>query len=85
MKLYCINVELLMDSKNPPWAHMYEFEKSLADFLAAHGVQAEKVEYPNGGQGELSFFLSPIEDIPLPQPPKQTSPAKILKKLQKGK
>lgn len=84
MKLYTIEVELFMDAKNPPWSHMFEFEKALADFLAAHGVQAEKIESPTGGEGELKLFLSPIE-MEVPKPPKQTPPGKILKKLQKGK
>ena len=84
MNLIRLEVSLDMDKKNPPWANMYEFEKSFADFLAAHGIQAEKIEYAEGSSRHLCLMLSPME-IPMEEVKKQTPPGKILKKLQERK
>lgn len=49
--------------------NLYEFEKSLTDFFAAHGMEAEIVKTVEGaGQGRI-LLLSKMQMIPLPKEP----------------
>lgn len=48
------------------WAHLYEFEKSLSDFFAAHGMEAEFVKNVEGSGGNKMLLISKIQEITAP-------------------
>jgi len=80
MKRIRFTITIEMDDKNPPWDNAYDYRKSYRDFLAAHGVQGEPIEYMNGSSNDVVFYLTPIEIIELPKKP-QTPPSKVFENL----
>ncbi len=58
------------------WSSGYQFEKTLADYYGAHGVEAEIIP-TQGGTGRRVIYLTAIQ-IPEAKPVKQeTKPVKI--------
>ncbi len=51
------------------WAHLYEFEKSLADFFAAHGMEATVIRPIEGGSAGRTLIIEKMEIVALPQAP----------------
>lgn len=43
--------------------HLYEFEKSLSDFFAAHGMEAEVIKTVEGGGGNRMLLITRIQEI----------------------
>lgn len=73
------------------WNKLSEFEQDLADFFAAHGLEAEPLITMDGSQNVM--VLSKIQAIPtlqntkgvnLPKGPKAEKSDKIVKNLTKG-
>lgn len=72
---------VIMDGKNPPYTTVFDLVKSIANGQKEKGVEVTEIESPGGPANERYLHFC-VEEPPLPQPPKQTAPAKILKKLQ---
>lgn len=50
------------------WSHLYEFEKSLSDFFAAHGMEAEVIKTVDGAMGTKVLAITRIQTIVAPPP-----------------
>lgn len=43
------------------WQHAYQFEQDLADFFAAHGMEADKIRTVDGGVSRRVLYIQPIQ------------------------
>lgn len=76
-----VKFNVVMEGKDPPYTTIFDLVKSIAKGQKGLGVDVEEIESPGGPANERYLHFCK-EEQPLPQPPKQTSPSKILKKLQ---
>ena len=70
---------LFLFNPDATWAHLYEFEKSLADFFAAHGMEAEVMSTIDGARGRRVLYISKIQEIPKPKKPEKLKTPKQMK------
>jgi hypothetical protein len=64
------------------WTHLYEFEKSLMDFFAAHGMEAEVIKPIEGLSSGRILLIAKMELVDAPvknEPIKQ--PSEIVKAM----
>lgn len=79
--LRIVKFNVVMEGKDPPYNTIFDLVKSIAKGQKDLGVEVEEIESPGGPANERYLHFCK-EETPLPEPPKQTAPAKILKKLQ---
>jgi len=65
-----------------PWGHLYEFEKSLADFFNEHNCVAENVTIKGSPYQILSITKNP--EIPMPVQPKPVGRPKSIPAVFRG-
>lgn len=80
--LVIVKFNVIMDGKNPPYNTIFDLVKSIAKGQKEVGVEVDEVDSPGGPANERYLHFCNEEKPPMPQPPKQTAPSKILKKLQ---
>lgn len=63
-----------------------QWESSLIDFYAAHGVEIERIQVIGGGDNDLYYSINPMDmvDKKVNEKPKATAPQDKIKKLQKA-
>ena len=74
-KIAILEYSFLFEPGTQTWTRGSEFETDLADFLAAHGLEANIVDTV-GGSGRRVMYIQAIEMMPpAPKPP----PVKLVK------
>lgn len=79
MKNMVILEYLFMFNPNQTWGHLYEFEKSLAEFFNSKGMEATVVKTVDGVQGRRMLVISKKEVTTLPTTPTPAGRPKGLK------
>lgn len=70
------------------WDSLSSFEKDLADFFAAHGLEAEIIKMVEGQIGGRILWIKKMDifdKMSLTPPPKPKGPQKALQKMMGGK
>jgi len=55
------------------WAHLYQFEKSLAKYLDQDGLDMAIIEPMGAGIAGKMIHIYPRPELPPPKPPKQST------------
>jgi hypothetical protein len=56
-----LDYTFLIDAENS-FSHLYEFEKTLADFFASRGLQAENIKSVEGSLAKRLMFITKRQD-----------------------
>ena len=60
---------MFMFNPSQTWSHLYEFEKSMAEFFNSKGLEAEIVKTVEGSPGRRMLIISKKEVTTLPTTP----------------
>jgi hypothetical protein len=69
VRIIFADVTFMFDN-NSPFAHYFEFEKSLFDFFDSKGLQAEVIKSMEGAVGKRIVLVTKKPDMGQPEPPK---------------
>jgi len=64
-RMVSLQYTFLFTREDNLWNSLYEFERDLADFFAAHGLEAEPILTIEGSSGNRMMMIKKIEIIPV--------------------